>query len=114
MMNVDYDDDYDYVQAADRDYAQTGYKLCDDCGGSGVHLGHKAYPSGPCEYTYYCDTCDGEGQLPIPAKASISRNKREGKYAGTGYRYVLEENTWKGSRCHRRSHVIYDQLSFKG
>jgi len=43
---------------------------------------HKCYPSGPVECEEYCDTCNGEGQMEIELVASISRNKREGRYLG--------------------------------
>lgn len=47
-------------------------------------------------------------------KINESRNKREGKYCGRGGHYTLIGERWVRKLGHRRSLVIYDQLSFKG
>ena len=77
----DGEDDYDLgARAVDLDRADKGFRLCDECGGQGTYMFHKCYPNGPVECEEYCDACDGEGQVEIEIQASVSRNKREGRY----------------------------------
>lgn len=118
---MNYDDDFDPIFSVDLEHPDKGFTLCPDCEGQGTRMFHRCYPNGPEECWKCCDTCDGEGQLPIPAKASISRNKREGQYFGkyrTRHRrmgtvnfdrrnylpYEVTEADFKATRSEQRQH----------
>lgn len=102
MSYDDYDDDYHVVRSVDLERADKGFMLCPECEGQGTYMFHKCYPSGPVECEEYCYTCEGEGQIEIPAKACVSRNKREGRFAGK--RWVDEVK-----KLTRTGHSPYNQ-----
>lgn len=82
---MDYDDDnadYWRARAVNLQYADKGFRLCDTCEGIGVTMIARMTGSGHTECEEYCPDCGGDGQVEIKLKASVSRNKSEGWYAG--------------------------------
>lgn len=72
----DYDDYDDAPRAVNLTEADEGCKLCDSCGGVGVTMTMVCYGGPPCERTGYCEDCDGDGQVELPAPPVPVRPQR--------------------------------------
>jgi DnaJ-class molecular chaperone len=51
----------DAVAEADRDVENTGWRLCEQCGGSGYFIELDSCEEGYSQHTERCESCDGQG-----------------------------------------------------
>lgn len=72
--HIDMPDDAfdDRPVAAGLEVADAGHKLCDVCGGNGVTMEARMYPSGHAEVDVACGECSGEGQVEIEEATTVT------------------------------------------